>query len=71
MSCDQCLNKDECFGSVSHCAEEQHGDSEKYFYVGQKVTLKGRLFRVKSVKPGEIRLKLSRETMRTVRGELL
>jgi uncharacterized Zn finger protein len=50
MNCEKCLNKEDC------------EKSDFFFHVGEIVTLKGRLFRVKSVKPKEIRLKLWRKT---------
>ena len=50
--------------------ENEYPD-EKYFRVGEIVTIKEQLFRVKSVKPKELRLKLWHKTIRTVKGELL
>lgn len=52
MNCEKCLNQKEC----GHVEEEKPEDN--YFHVGGKVELKGRIFRIKSVKPSELRLKL-------------
>jgi uncharacterized Zn finger protein len=52
MNCEKCLNQKEC----GHAEEEKPGDH--YFHVGEKVELKGRIFRVKNVKPSELRLRL-------------
>jgi uncharacterized Zn finger protein len=67
MNCDKCLNRGDC---------EDCGPAPKepdfFFHVGEVLTLKGRLFKVKSVKPKEIRLKLwkkTTKTFKTPRGE--
>jgi uncharacterized Zn finger protein len=65
MNCEKCLNQKECESDCTNCfhkegcgyiEEEKPGDH--YFHVGEKVELKGRIFRVKNVKPSELRLKL-------------
>jgi uncharacterized Zn finger protein len=64
MNCEGCLNKGDCEG----CEEVPREDP--YFHVGDIIPLKGRLFRVKSVKPKEIRLKLWRKTTCTEKGAI-
>lgn len=54
MNCEGCKNKGECEGECEHA---QKGE-DPYFHVGDVVALKGRLFKVKGVKPLELRLKL-------------
>lgn len=44
MNCEGCKNKEEC--------------ENRYFHIGDRITLRGRIFRIKSVKPSELRLKL-------------
>jgi hypothetical protein len=61
MNCEKCQNRDEC----EDCCPKP---VDPYFHVGEILTLKGRLFQVKSVKPKEIRLKFWRKTTRTERG---
>jgi uncharacterized Zn finger protein len=56
MICEGCKNKDGCEGVIP--AKEIAKD--QYFRVGEVVALKGWIFRVKSVKPSELRLKLVR-----------
>jgi hypothetical protein len=63
MNCEGCLNRTDCEQETCSC-------DEKYFHVGQIVTLRGRLFQIKSVKPKELRLKLYRKTTHTVKGAI-
>lgn len=62
MNCEGCLNEGDCEGCDSV--------PDPFFHVGEIIPLKGRLFRVKSVKPKEIRLKLWRKTIRTEKGAI-
>jgi hypothetical protein len=51
MNCEGCLNRADC---------EQCNCDEEYFHVGQIIPLKGRLFRVRSIGPAELKLELIR-----------
>lgn len=60
MICEGCKNRDECTKGCEGAILAKKIVEDQYFHVGEVVALKGRIFRVKSVKPSELRLKLVR-----------
>lgn len=61
MNCEGCLNMADCEDCMNGCKDHiKEVVEDEYFHVGDVIPLKGRLFRVKGVKPSELRLKLIR-----------